>query len=175
MGYSYTILRNFILDFDKKYMNCVANVNGMQELQTHTCICLVVRSCPTLCSSVDHSPPGSSVHEILPGKNTGVGCHALPQGIFPTQGSDPSLSLAGGFFIVWATGKPIYIIKSKSNIFMYFNNFLLPSSQICIYNFVSMCVYICMYMNVCMYVCMCVCVCIYIYIYIYICISNRRT
>ena len=91
MGYSYTILRNFILDFDKKYMNCVANVNGMQELQTHTCICLVVRSCPTLCSSVDHSPPGSSVHEILPGKNTGVGCHALPQGIFPTQGSNPHL------------------------------------------------------------------------------------
>ena len=27
-----------------------------------------------------------------PGKNTGVGCHALLQGIFPTQGSDPCLS-----------------------------------------------------------------------------------
>ena len=26
-----------------------------------------------------------------PGKNTGVGCHALFQGIFPTQGSNPSL------------------------------------------------------------------------------------
>ena len=26
-----------------------------------------------------------------PGKNTGVGCHALPQGIFPTQGLNPSL------------------------------------------------------------------------------------
>ena len=24
-----------------------------------------------------------------PGKNTGVGCHALLQGIFPTQGSNP--------------------------------------------------------------------------------------
>ena len=146
-------------------MNCVANVNGMQELQTHTYISLVVQSCPTICNSVDHSPPGSSVREILPGKNTGVGCHALLQGIFPTQGLDPSLSLAGGFVMVWATGKPIYIIKSKSNIFMYFNNFLLPSSQICIYNFVSL--YVCVYMYV--YVCMCVCVYIYIYI------SNRRT
>ena len=29
--------------------------------------------------------PGSSVHGILSGKNTGVGCHALLQGIFPTQ------------------------------------------------------------------------------------------
>ena len=26
-----------------------------------------------------------------PGKNTGVGCHFLPQGIFPTQGSNPCL------------------------------------------------------------------------------------
>ena len=26
-----------------------------------------------------------------PGKNTGVGCHALLQGIFPTQGSNPRL------------------------------------------------------------------------------------
>ena len=34
-----------------------------------------------------------------PGKNTGVGCHALPQGIFLTQGSKPRLrspALAGG-------------------------------------------------------------------------------
>ena len=32
------------------------------------------------------SPPGSSVHEDSPGKNTGVGCQACLQGIFPTQG-----------------------------------------------------------------------------------------
>jgi len=35
------------------------------------------------------SPPGSSAHGDFPGKNTGVGCHALLQGIFPTQGSNP--------------------------------------------------------------------------------------
>ena len=34
------------------------------------------------------SPPGSSVHEDSPGKNTGVGSHALLQGIFLTQGSN---------------------------------------------------------------------------------------
>ena len=33
------------------------------------------------------SPPGSSVHGDSPGKNPGVGCHFLLQGIFPTQGS----------------------------------------------------------------------------------------
>ena len=49
------------------------------------CACLVTRSCPTLCDPIDCSPPGFSVHEDSPGKNTGVGCHALLQGIFPTQ------------------------------------------------------------------------------------------
>ena len=41
---------------------------------------------------MDCSPPGFSVHRDFPGKNTGVGCHALLQGIFPTQGSNPGLS-----------------------------------------------------------------------------------
>ena len=36
--------------------------------------------------SMDCNLPGSSVHGDSPGKNTGVGCHALLQGIFPTQG-----------------------------------------------------------------------------------------
>ena len=39
----------------------------------------------TLCDPVDHSPPGSSVHGIFLGKNTGVGCHFLLQGIFLTH------------------------------------------------------------------------------------------
>ena len=41
---------------------------------------------------MDYSPPGSSVHENSPGKNTGVGCHALPQGSsHPREGSNPGL------------------------------------------------------------------------------------
>ena len=39
-----------------------------------------LKSYPSLCDAVDCSPWDS------PGKNTGVGCHALLQGIFPTQG-----------------------------------------------------------------------------------------
>ena len=53
--------------------------------------CLVTQSCPTLCYPNDCSPPGSSVHGDSPGKNTGVGCHALIQGIFPSQGSNSGL------------------------------------------------------------------------------------
>ena len=40
---------------------------------------------PTLCDLMDCSLPGSSVHGILRGKDTGVGCHSLLQGIFPDQ------------------------------------------------------------------------------------------
>ena len=42
--------------------------------------------CPTLCDPMDCSPPASSVHGDSPGEKTGVGCHVLLQGIFPTQG-----------------------------------------------------------------------------------------
>ena len=38
---------------------------------------LVTQSCPTLCNPTNYNLPGSSVHEDSPGKNTGVGCHAL--------------------------------------------------------------------------------------------------
>ena len=55
-------------------------------------LCLVTHSYSTLCDHMDCSLQGSSVHQDSPGKNTGVGCHALLQGIFPTQGSNPSLS-----------------------------------------------------------------------------------
>ena len=47
----------------------------------------VAQSRPTLCNCMDHSPPGSSVHEASPGTNTEV--ESLPQGIFPTQGLNP--------------------------------------------------------------------------------------
>ena len=46
---------------------------------------------PKLLWPHDCSPPGSSVHRDSPGKNTWVGCHALLQGIFPTQGLNPGL------------------------------------------------------------------------------------
>ena len=45
----------------------------------------------------------------FPGKNTGVDCHFLHQGFFPTQGSNPRLispALADGFFATEPPGKP---------------------------------------------------------------------
>ena len=65
---------------------------------------LVAQSCPTLCDSVDCSSPGCSVHGDSPGKNTGMRCHALLQGIFPIQGLNPGLLPCRWIlYLVWAT------------------------------------------------------------------------
>ena len=53
------------------------------------CCCLVAKWCPTPCDSVDCSPPRLLCPWDFPGKNIGMGCHFLLQGIFPTQGSNP--------------------------------------------------------------------------------------
>ena len=52
--------------------------------------------CPTLSILKDCSPP---VHGDSPGKNPGVGCHNLLQGIFPIQGLNLGL-ITGGFFTI---------------------------------------------------------------------------
>ena len=54
-------------------------------------LCSVTQSCLELCHPMNCNPPGSSVHGDSPGTNTGVGCHALLQGIFPTQGLNRDL------------------------------------------------------------------------------------
>ena len=71
---------------------------------------------------MDYSPWNS------PGKNTGVGCHALLQGIFPTQGLNPHLlslmspALAAGFFLPLSTtskvpiGLGLTLIRLHSNL-----------------------------------------------------------
>ena len=82
---------------------------------------LSLQSCPALCDTMKCSPPGSSVYGDSPGKNTGTGFHALFQGLFPTQGSNPGLphcrqilyrlshqgrnSLDMGTFVI--TGRPV--------------------------------------------------------------------
>ena len=88
------------------------------------------------CNLVGPSPPGSSVHGILQEfsysmdrgyKNSEVGCHALLQGIFLTQGSNPrllgllhweagSLPLAppGRVEVGWLRGQKLYLMLKVS-------------------------------------------------------------
>ena len=55
------------------------------------CSAKLLQSRPTLYNPMDYSPPGSSVHEDSPCKNTEVSCPAPFQGTSPTQGSNPRL------------------------------------------------------------------------------------
>ena len=52
---------------------------------------MAAQSCLTLCDPMDCILPDSSIHGDFLGKNTGVGCHFLLQGIFKTQGLNPHL------------------------------------------------------------------------------------
>ena len=81
--------------------------------------------CLTLCNPMDCSPLGSCPWDS-PDKRTRVGCPALLQGIFLTQGSNLCLlhlpALAGGFFFTTsATWEPhcIHTTRIKNNELLY--------------------------------------------------------
>ena len=61
--------------------------------------------CPTLFNPMDE-PVSLLCPWDFPNKNPGMGCHFLPQGIFPTQGSNPPLLwllYCRPIFYLWAT------------------------------------------------------------------------
>ena len=98
-------------------MHGIATKLHKKELQFSLVIldCLVTQSCLSLCNPLDCSTPGSSIHEIFSGKNTGVGCHFLLQGIIPSSGTEPtfpvSLVLQADFLPAKPLGKPLYFLK----------------------------------------------------------------
>ena len=50
-----------------------------------------LQSRPTVCKTIDSQPTRLLCPWDSPGKNTGVDCYALFQGIFPIQGLNPRL------------------------------------------------------------------------------------
>ena len=67
-----------------------------------------------------------------PGKNTGMDCHALLQGIFPTQGSNPTAPVSPALqvhsFPTELLGKPkrysIYILKYMYELFNLYSHII---------------------------------------------------
>ena len=93
----YNILPNDVPDC------CIVSFSFSTFSKTQMWLCLVAQSCPSLCNPIGCSPSGSSVRGDSPVKNTGLGCHVLLQGIFPTQGSNPGLSHCRWILYGWAT------------------------------------------------------------------------
>ena len=76
---------------------CKSSQTGLPSSVVCVCVCvcvcaracLVIQFCPILCNLMD---PGRFLCAWdSPGKNTGVGCHSLVQGLFLTQGLNPCL------------------------------------------------------------------------------------
>ena len=87
------------------------------------CVCVYVFSHSVIVSAdslgpVDCSPPGSSVHGILQARILEWGFHSLLQGIFLTQGSNPSLLHLHCKQILyhWAIGVPWSAYSLSSNL-----------------------------------------------------------
>ena len=66
---------------------------GVYRLCSRAAVCpaKLLQSCLTLCDPYASLPARLLRSWDSPGKNTGVGCHALLQGIFSTQGLNPYL------------------------------------------------------------------------------------
>ena len=63
----------------------------IRTLLISDCCCLVAKRCRTLSRAHGLQPTRLLCPWNSPGRNTAVGCHFLLQGIFPTQGLNPSL------------------------------------------------------------------------------------
>ena len=88
------------------------------KLTQFTCVCcaLLLSCVQTLCDPMDCSLPGSSPWGFS-SKNTGVGCHALLQGIFPTQGSNPGLPHCRWILYCLSTREvPVFTRKNSKGI-----------------------------------------------------------
>ena len=88
------------------------------HFQLHFLLCICVFSCSVVSDSLQPHvlwPARLLCPRDSPGKNTGVGCHFLLQGIFWTQGSNPCfLHLQAGFLPLSHLGSLIQSIRTLS-------------------------------------------------------------
>ena len=85
----------------------------------------LLQLCKTLCNPMDHSPPRLLCPWDPPGKNTGMGCYVLLQGIFSSQKNPCLLCLLhwqAGSLPLAPPGKPkinVYFITVEKKIGLY--------------------------------------------------------
>ena len=93
-----------------------SQISSLQDQGTMKVKVLVTQSCPIL------RPHGLQHARLLcpwesPGKNTRVACHALLQGIFPSQGSNPGLPRCSQIFYTLShRGSPVCCMRQYISI-----------------------------------------------------------
>ena len=70
----------------RQILNCWATGEASVISWVYACVCAWLQLCLILCDHMDYSLLGLSVHGILQGQNSGVGCFTILQGIFLIQG-----------------------------------------------------------------------------------------
>ena len=123
-----TLILRWLTNY-KKFKSCVNQGRGLPATQagTQPAKCQSVQSpvgacsVTSLCDPMNCSPPGSCPRKF-PGKNTGVGCHFLLQGIFPAQSSTPrplaSLALECKFGVPPKSGGRLFTTKPSGKILL---------------------------------------------------------
>ena len=89
---------------------------GRKAVTKHCCWCCLVAS--VMSSSVRPYGP-QPAKQLCPwdslGRSTGVGCHALHQGIFPNQGVNSDLLHCRHILYCWATREALQSIKKQKH------------------------------------------------------------
>ena len=97
------------------------------------CVCLVAKSCLTLCDPMDCSLPGSSVHGICQVRILEWVVVPFSRDFANPRIKPTSSELAGGFFTTELLGRPMisnmFSMEGKTSI-EYFSLFLITSYQI---------------------------------------------
>ena len=99
----------FIVQLSHPYVTAGKTRALTSRTFVHFPVCMPAKS--LLCDPTDCGLPRSSVHRDSPGQNTGVGGHALLQGIFPAQGSNPGLL----HLLPWQAGSLPLALPGKSS------------------------------------------------------------
>ena len=78
-------------------------LEDVRELKLRAVLCLVAQLCPTLCDTMNCSPPGSSVHGILQARILELVVIPFSRGSSWPRDQTWVSCIAGRFFTVWGT------------------------------------------------------------------------
>ena len=100
-----------VTDHEYTFIHTHTHTHTHTHIYIYEC-CLVAKLCPTLLQPHGLQPTRLPCPWDFPGRNTGVGCHFLLQGIFPTQGSILCLLHCRWILYCWATREALYYIHT---------------------------------------------------------------